>query len=223
MQRVRAFIVEFVFFLFRCLAWVYFTVLNRLRLRGLEHLPQDGPFLIAPNHQSSLDGYLAGFWVRGKVHCVVERAYFRRPFVGFMLRTFRGLPLGPGRDRRGYEGVLNVLREGHPVIIFPEGRRSVDGYSFFKLQAGAARVALTLGVPIIPMTLVGAFDCLPRGTLVPRIGRTVVAEYYPPIDCPVTEDREEMKQRIEDVHGRLETIYRRRLEAWRRLRGGRPS
>jgi 1-acyl-sn-glycerol-3-phosphate acyltransferase len=215
---MRASIVDFFFFAFRCLAWVYFSLFHSLRVRGLEHLPRTGPYLIAPNHQSAFDGFLAGFGVPGRVHCVVERPYFSVPVVGWMLRTFRGLPLGGGRDRRGYETVLEKLREGYPVIIFPEGRRSVDGQTLFKLQSGAARIALTLGVPIVPMTLVGVFEALPRESLVPKLFSPIVAKYYPPIPCPVIEDREEMRECIRETNSRLETIYRRRLGAWQRLR-----
>jgi 1-acyl-sn-glycerol-3-phosphate acyltransferase len=117
--------------------------------------------------------------------------------------------------------ILRVLRQGHPVILFPEGRRSVDGVTVFPMQAGAARLAHTAGVPIVPVTLVGAFEVLPRKVHFPRIGKPLVVRYYPPIPCPKTEDRELLKERIAAVNERLERRYRRRLAAWQRLRARR--
>ncbi len=221
MDRLRTLAFDAVFQVVRLAVLVYFTIFHRLRVRGLHHLPRRGGFVVAPNHQSSLDGFLAGFRIRGRVHCAVERPYFRRPLVGWLLRSFRGLPLGGARDRRGWEGILAVLRRGHPVILFPEGRRTTDGSTLFKLQPGAARLALTVGVPIVPLALVGVWEVMPRGVHLPRPLRPIVVKVYPPIPCEVTEDRAEMKRRIEEINSRLETLYRRRLGAWKRLRARR--
>ena len=207
-----------IFEIIRFFVWIYLRLFHGLRVHGLHHLPREGAFLVAPNHLSSLDGFLAGLRVPGKVHCVVERSYFKHGLSGFMLRNFRGIPMGGGRDRQGYKMVLQVLKQGCPVILFPEGRRSLDGVTVFPLQAGVARLAHTAGVPIVPATIVGAFEVLPRKVHFPRLFKPLLVRYYPPIPCPKTSDRELVKERIEAVNQRLETRYRRRLGAWQRLR-----
>jgi 1-acyl-sn-glycerol-3-phosphate acyltransferase len=218
-----SFLVHPIFEIIRFFARIYFRVFHGIRVHGLEHLPKEGAYVVAPNHQSSLDGFIAGHRVPGKVHCVVEGAYFRKGFSGFMLRNFRGIPLGGPRDRKGYGKILKVLGEGHPVILFPEGRRSLDGVTTFPVQAGAARLAHTAGVPIVPTTLVGAYEVLPRKVHFPRLWKPLVVRYYPPIPCHKTEDRELLKERIEAVNQQIEKRYRRRLAAWQRLRSGRQA
>ena len=203
----------------RVVIFLAFKICYFLKVRGTRYIPRSGPAILAPNHQTRFDALPVGYKVPQPVFCAVDRDYFHKPGIGWWLRTFRGVPLGDRRDRDGYQRCLGVLRAGHRLILFPEGSLSRDG-KLRKLQPGAARAALTCGVDIVPVTIVGAFEVWPRSRPFPRFFRPIIVKFYPPIRCEVAE-KVDLKPRIQEVNAQLERIMNRRLEAWRRLRARR--
>lgn len=203
----------------RVVIFVLFKLLFGLKIRNARFIPRSGPAIVAPNHQTRFDALPVGYRIPQPVFCAVDRDYFHKPFMGWWLRNFRGVPLGERRDRDGYQRCLQVIREGHRLILFPEGSLSRDG-KLRKLLPGAARAALTCGVDIVPVTIVGAFEVWPRHRPWPRFFRPIVIKFYPPIRCEVTE-KAQLKPRIEEINTQLAQIMSRRLEAWRRVRSRR--
>ncbi len=200
----------------RVVIFLVFKTVYFLKVRNATYIPRSGPAIIAPNHQTRFDALPIGYRVPQPVFCAVDREYFQKPAIGWWLRTFRGVPLGERRDRDGYQQCLKVLRDGHRLILFPEGSLSRDG-KLRKIQSGAARAALTCGVDIVPATIVGAFEVWPRHRPYPRLFKPMIVKFYPPIRCEKVGDKVELKQRIAEVNEQLERIMKRRLEAWRRL------
>lgn len=200
----------------RVVILVTFKLFYGLKVKGTRFIPRSGPAILAPNHQTRFDALPVGFRVPQPVFCAVDRDYFHKPIIGWWLRTFRGVPLGDRRDRDGYQRCLQVLRSGNRLILFPEGSLSRDG-KLRKLQPGAARAALTCGVDIVPVTLVGGFEVWPRNRPFPRLFRPIVVKFYPPIRCEVAE-KADLKRRIDEINDQLERLMKRRLEAWRRVR-----
>ncbi len=203
----------------RVVIYLYFKLFYNLKIRGAKNVPRSGPAILAPNHQTRYDAFPVGFLVPPRVYCAVDKEYFDKPFIGWWLRTFRGIPVAERGDIEGYRRILDVLEAGHRVIIFPEGFLSKDG-SLRRLLPGTARAALTLGVDIVPVTLVGAFEAWPRPQPFPKFFLPMIVKYYPPIRCEVT-DRADLKRRVAEVNAELEKIMKRRLEAWRRVKARR--
>ena len=200
----------------RVIVYVYFKLFYNLKIKGARYIPRSGPAIIAPNHQSRYDAFPVGYRVPPPVFCAVDKDYFEMPFIGWWLRTFRGIPMAERGDVEGYRRSLEVLSAGHRLIIFPEGFLSKDG-SLRRLLPGVARAALSLGVDIVPVTIVGAFEAWPKPQPLPKLFRPMIVKYYPPIRCQVT-GKAELKQRVAEVNARLETIMKRRLAAWRRVK-----
>jgi 1-acyl-sn-glycerol-3-phosphate acyltransferase len=201
----------------RVLAAAYFRLAHGVAIRGREHLPERGPAVLAPNHQSHYDGVVAGFSLRCPVYWMVAGKYYDLPILGGLLRAFRAFPVYGPHDRGCYARTLELLRAGEVVAIFPEGHRSPDG-RVHRLRSGAARAALTVGTDVVPVTIVGAYDAWPRRRALPRLFRPIVVEYHPAVPCPRVADHGELRSAIEGVNRRLERIFRRRVGAWRRLR-----
>jgi long-chain acyl-CoA synthetase len=138
-----------------------------LHVTGLEKLPNSGPFLICPNHQSFLDPIiLAGvlpFPIFNHAFAVGTSEIFGSGFMRRLARWFRTVVVDPDANlipamRAGAFG----LRHGRVLILFPEGERSVDGTpKVFK--KGAAILATHLQVPIVPVALNGFYEVWPRG------------------------------------------------------------
>jgi long-chain acyl-CoA synthetase len=142
-------------------------VLVRFRVRGIEHLPASGPFLLCPSHQSYVDGFFLAaalpFSVLRLLFFVGAAEYFETRFMGWFARTIDIVPVDPDASlvsamRAGAAG----LRLGRVLVLFPEGERSIDG-ELKKFRKGAAILASELDVPIVPIALDGLFDLWPRG------------------------------------------------------------
>ncbi len=144
-----------------------------LECHGLENLPQDGPFLLAANHTSHLDTGA----VMAALHSQVDRVsvlgdknYFcGTPMREWFFRTFFNVI--PCERHGNFFAALRecrvVLGSTEPILIFPEGTRSLTG-ELQPFQAGVGFLALKLGVPILPVLIEGTFEALPKGTLLPR-------------------------------------------------------
>lgn len=216
MSRIRDALVSLVLNLQRAVIHFLFLFLHGLKVRGRKYIPRSGPAIVAPNHQTRMDALPIGYRVPQPVYCAVDRDYFDKRFMGWWLRTFRGVPLGERSDRDGYRRCLEVLKRGDRLIMFPEGSLSRDG-KLRKLLPGVARAALTCGADIVPVTIVGAFEVWPRHQRRPKLFRPIIVKFYPPIRCEVTE-RADLKRRSEEITAQLEKIMKRRLEAWRRVK-----
>ncbi len=140
---------------------------------GLENLPSSGAFIIAANHASHMDtgAIIVGMGERAeKLFVLGARDYFfNTPLKGWFFHTFlRVVPFD--RTVNPLEGLriaAAILQSGYPLLIFPEGTRSVTG----KLQPfkpGLGLLAIETGVPVVPALIEGTFEALPKGRLLPR-------------------------------------------------------
>ena len=166
-------------------------VLLRFRVRGVEHLPRHGPFVISPNHQA----YVDPFFVAAALPLRTLRAlffvgaaeYFETPLMRWIARTLNVVPGDLDAQltaamRAGAAG----LRQGKVLMLFPEGERSIDG-ELKPYRKGAAILAAHNHAPIVPVALNGLYDLWPRGRsfnwagLVPWRARPVTVAFGPPV------------------------------------------
>lgn len=143
---------------------VVFFMLFGLRLRGRQHLPAAGGFVVASNHQPFLDPIIAGIAVGPwrQAHYMARDTLFVGPF-GWLIRAYNAFPVKRGRaDRDALREAQRRLRAGLPVLVFPEGTRSPDG-RLQQVKAGATRLAQAAGVPVLPCYIHNAYRAWPRG------------------------------------------------------------
>lgn len=157
-------------------------------VEGAEHIPAEGPAILAGNHLSFLDHFFLPLVVSRRVTFLAKSDYFTEAGIkGWFKRVFFS---GAGQipiDRSGgkaSEGALRsgvrVLRQGRLLGIYPEGTRSPDG-RLYRGKIGVARMALEAGVPVIPVAMIGTFEAQPPGKLLPRV-RRVGMRVGPPLD-----------------------------------------
>ena len=160
----------------------------RPQVEGREHLPAQGPAIIASNHLSFSDSIFMPLMVKRRVTFVAKQEYFTgKGLKGLLIRMFF---VGTGTipvDRSGgraaqaaIETGLRVLREGNLFGIYPEGTRSPDG-RLYRGKTGVARLALESGAPVIPVAMLNSDDIQPTGKVIPRI-RRVKIRFGPPLD-----------------------------------------
>jgi 1-acyl-sn-glycerol-3-phosphate acyltransferase len=161
--------------------WAAARGLFRIRFEGAEHVPRTGPVIITPNHVTFMDPILVTIPIRRALHYMALEPFFRVRGLGALMRWARAFPIQEGEpDNPAVRRALRVLRQGEALVIFPEGGRSPDG----RLQAfrtGAFRLALATGAPVVPVTIVGAFEAWPVQRRLPRPGRIAIT-YHAPLD-----------------------------------------
>ena len=159
----------------------------RIRLEGTQHIPADGPLIIAPNHVTYAYPVLVWLPVRLTVHFMAWSALFDVRGLSWLIRRLRAFPIQvESADPRSIRETVRLLRAGRAVMIFPEGGRSVDG-RLQPFQPGAFRLACSLKVPVLPVTILGGHDSWPPGRALPRPGKLRIV-YHPVIPPPQEPD-----------------------------------
>jgi 1-acyl-sn-glycerol-3-phosphate acyltransferase len=151
-------------FLLRFLAWVLARVIYRIRLSGLEHVPQHGGALVVCNHVSFVDALVLSAAVHRPMRFVMEAAIFRIPVARLVFRGMKAIPIATGREDRAvreaaFATVLAELAAGELVCIFPEGRLTADG-GVGEFRPGLMRVMREAPVPVVPVAISGLWGSL---------------------------------------------------------------
>jgi 1-acyl-sn-glycerol-3-phosphate acyltransferase len=151
-----------------------------LKLSGLQNIPVSGPLIITPNHQTYADPALVTIPVRRRVYYMAWNRLFEIPVFSWMIRRLRAFPVRiDAADPMSMREAVRLLTAGHVLMIFPEGERTKSGrVERFKL--GAFRLATTLGVPVLPVTIAGGHESWPPGQVLPRRGPITIT-YHPPL------------------------------------------
>ena len=151
----------------------------RIRWRNLEHIPNAGGVIIAANHQTYLDPFWIGSRIKRPVRFLAWDAAFSWPLIGPMMRLFGAWPLQVEKgDPAAIRRSLQWVREGGAVVLFPEGGRGNRDGSMIKFKAGAVRMALEAGVPILPVTVRGGHRVWPNNFRLPHVGHPIEIIYH---------------------------------------------
>ena len=143
-----------------------------------------GPVIFYSNHTSHLDATLImcslpEHWQK-KTAVGAARDYFfdvwwRQAFTALV---YGGFPIDRGRGGSGaIDKARELVDEGWSIVVFPEGTRSQDGH-MQRFRHGASRLAIELGVGVVPIAIVGAYQAMPKGRFWPKAGRPVVTMRY---------------------------------------------
>jgi 1-acyl-sn-glycerol-3-phosphate acyltransferase len=137
-----------------------------VRVEGLEHLPS-GPAVYAANHGSALDIPIVLGHLPVDFRIIHKLSIYLIPFLGQAVWASRHIGIdrrNAFRARRSLVDAARRIRDGTSVVVFPEGTRSPDG-TVRLFKRGSFGLALQAGVPIVPVSLVGVKDVVPRGLL----------------------------------------------------------
>lgn len=145
-----------------------------LDVEGLDHVPPDGPVLLAANHASFMDGVFLLAATPRPIRFLGKVEAFRFAFNRWVLNAFDVIPVRRGQhDISALEHAREALEAGSLVGIFPEGTRTSDG-ALQPGHTGLARLAYATGATIVPAGLPTTFGLMPRGRVIPKLGKGVV-------------------------------------------------
>jgi 1-acyl-sn-glycerol-3-phosphate acyltransferase len=144
-------------------------LIARITLRGAEHIPSKGGFILAPCHFSAIDPVImgVGLWKAGRApRFMAKESLFRVPVLGSILRGLGQIPV----DRSGQKRALGPMKAarvladtGSGVIVYPEGSLTRDPDLWpMRGKTGAVRMALDADIPLIPAAHWGTQILMPR-------------------------------------------------------------
>lgn len=137
-------------------------LLGRVSTSGGEHIPADGPVIVAGNHISDVDPFLLGKLLQDQGrygHFLVKEEVFRVPVLGDVLENGQLLEVRRGTPAAGsvLEEAAVLLARGEAVALYPEGKETLDpDYWPLRAQPGVAALALATGAPVLPVAIWGS-------------------------------------------------------------------
>jgi len=142
------------------------TIFSPLTVTGLERIDTTKPHLYAVNHLSAMDIPALYVGLPFQFHIMAKKSLFHYPFLGWHLRRSGQIPVDAESalaSMRSLNRAADSLKNGMPLVIFPEGGRSRDGH-LQPFMSGGFYVAIKSGIDIVPMALIGTFELLPMNT-----------------------------------------------------------
>lgn len=167
------------------ISWPFLKGLYRLRAEGVENLPQEGGFVLAANHVSNFDPWPLGIplWPRRFLRFMAKSELFWWP-LGPLIRAGGAFKVRRGeRDIEAINTGVELVREGHIVVMFPEGTRQRKGLVKKyqpRAHTGAARIALDANAPLVPAAIAGTDRLSRLGRLRVRYGKPLDIEGLDP-------------------------------------------
>lgn len=166
----------------RALCRLWFRLAHRAKFIHPERIPVTGPCLIVANHQSYYDPPLIGCPMHRRMITFLARASLAgAPLAGPLIRRLNTVPIRDNEgDIRAIRDIIERLKNGEAVVIFPEGSRTFDG-RMQPFREGAALILRKANCPVIPVAVEGGFDAFPRTRSRPRLGVRLCVLYGEPI------------------------------------------
>lgn len=177
-------------------------LLFRIEFHGVDNIPDTGACIITPNHLTYADPIWITIPILRRVYYMAWDKPFEIPGLGLLMKMFGAFPvnLDVAADASAQREAIEKLRSGRVLVIFPEGGRTKTG-KLMPFKMGAFRLALTHGIPIVPVSIKGAERIWPVGQLLPRTGKVSIT-YHPPIKVSQVEEgvsRIELKERARQL------------------------
>jgi 1-acyl-sn-glycerol-3-phosphate acyltransferase len=164
---------------------------------GCERLDPNQTYIFMANHQSNIDPPVLVPLIGRRVFILVKKELFRIPILGYAMRRARFIAVDRANREAAVESVrqaIDVLNSGLSLMVYPEGTRSRDG-RLLPFKKGPFHLAMDSGVPVVPVTIVGAHEVWPKGEfrLTPGLIRVI---FHPAVDPHAFASREELMEAV---------------------------
>ncbi|ROT08910.1 1-acyl-sn-glycerol-3-phosphate acyltransferase [Muribaculaceae bacterium Isolate-104 (HZI)] len=161
------------------LAWVRVTV------KGRENICSETSYVFVANHQGAYDIFTVYGWLNHNFRWMMKKELRKIPLVGYACEKAKQVYVdnsSPARLRKTMQDAESLLAGGMSVVVFPEGARTWDGH-MRRFKKGAYMLAVEFNMPVVPLTIDGAFSVLPRFKKLPRPGH-ITLTIHPPVNPP---------------------------------------
>lgn len=184
----------------RLCKWFY-SMMFKVKVNGMENIPTGGPVILAPNHQSFLDGPLVVTHMSSKTlrntYFYAKKDHVRGPIMRMLAHNHNVVIMDMNTLKDSISTLGKVLGDGKNLVIFPEGTRTRNG-KVGAFKKTFAILAKELNVPVVPVRISGAFEAWPRQNMLPRPHKVEV-EYLNPVRCGEGESYDDFADRIRKI------------------------
>jgi len=144
--------------------WLLIHTIYRVRVTGMDNIPDQGPVIVASNHVSFVDPLIVGGMIRRPVNFVMYYKIYNLPLLKFVFRTGKAIPIAARGEnseilRTAYRRMHDVLADGDVLGIFPEGRITEDG-EIQPFRGGIEKIVAEQPVPVVPVALCNLWGSL---------------------------------------------------------------
>lgn len=161
---------------------LFFKMFFKLTGKGVENIPQE-PCIIAPNHQSFLDGMFVMSFLKFRMirntYLYAKKEHIKRPLLKFIANRHNIIIVDMSNVKDSIQKLAEALKQKKNIVIFPEGTRTTSG-KLGEFKKTFAILSQELNVPVVPVSIKGAFDAMPKGTILPRPHKVEV-EFLDPV------------------------------------------
>ena len=200
----------FRYFLLKATLGQIFLTLFRYKVEGAENIPKKGKVILAGNHTGHLDPFILQMATKRQLWFVTGPAAFKVPVVKHLLKYFNVLPLKFGKGLEAIDSAVNKLNQGEAVIIFPEGKFTIDG-SLCKFNRGVGLMAKGAKTSIIPFAIKGGFETWGGNRMFPKLFNTIVIQFGQPIKDYEKDEKEIALELQKEVNFMKKALERRAL------------
>ncbi|MCX7635542.1 MAG: 1-acyl-sn-glycerol-3-phosphate acyltransferase [Syntrophales bacterium] len=181
----------------------------QVTVSGTENVLLDRPQIFMSNHQSDFDILIVLAFIPGQFRWIAKKELFRIPVFGKAMRNAGYIEIDRQDHQRAMQSIEEAarkIREGKSVMSFPEGTRSRDG-KVKAFKQGMFYLAIQAGVPIVPITIIGAGEIMPKRSLHVKPGRIAMI-----IDKPIETSAYTIEKR-HDLIAKVRSIIVENLES----------
>jgi 1-acyl-sn-glycerol-3-phosphate acyltransferase len=187
------------------------TLVFQYRCEGRRHLRAHGGAMILSTHQSVLDPVLVGLLDNHFVSYLARHTLFKNFLFALLIRVLNAIEID--RERGGLSGLKEMLRRlknEERVLLFPEGTRTQTGQPS-ELKPGFIPIARRSQVPLIPVAMAGAYECMPKGSKWLRVRPIAVSVGAPILSADYSQWSDEelmmrLTERIHALHARAKSL-----------------
>jgi len=172
----------------------------RVKTEGLDKLDPARTYIFMSNHISNLDPPITIPLIPRRSSVMVKKELFSYPILGRAMLMGSLVPVDRGNRDAGIEAVRaakQVVKQNLNMIIYVEGKRSFDG-RLLPFKKGPFYLAMECGVPVVPLTIVGTHQVMPKGRFAIKPG-TVTVMFHPPIEPKDFGSREYLMEKVRAV------------------------
>ena len=148
---------------------IFFGILFRPKIIGIENIPAEGGFILSANHVSNWDPPFLGTFAGREVCFMAKEELFKNPIFGAAIRALHAFPVQREKaDKNAIKNAVKILKGGNCLGIFPEGTRSKTG-KIGKAESGVSLIAAMTKVPIIPAAIINTEKIFSAEMKFPRL------------------------------------------------------
>ena len=173
---------------------------TKIEARGLDQIDPAGTYVFMSNHVSNLDPAVLMPLIPRRTSVLVKKELWRVPILGRAFDLASLVPVDRSNRDAAIQSILRaeeVMRQGINMMVYPEGTRSTDG-RLLSFKKGPFYLAAQTGFPIVPVTMLGTFEMMPKGKFASK-GGTATVVFHPPVDPKKFSSIEELILATEDA------------------------